>query len=219
LPWRWKIQLASTYNIAENQHKNYSFLIDAEATGQHICFYVERNAKLNVEMLITSTANVHVECILVGEGAEARITGAYMLNASQKTHISTLQHHIALRTSSTLLMKGLLRDSAQAQYHGTVRIEKDAHGSCASQENKNILLSNSARAVSVPSLEVLTHDVQCSHGSAIGRFDDEQLFYAASRGIDEKQAQYLLSTAFLADLFTDEILQKKVSKLIGTCDE
>jgi Fe-S cluster assembly protein SufD len=184
------------------------------ADNQHIRFYVERNAKLVVEMLIASTANVHIECILAGVGAEARITGAYMLDTSHKAQISTLQHHVVPHTSSTLLMKGLLRDSAQAQYHGTVRIEKDAQGSCASQENKNILLSNSARAVSVPSLEVLTHDVQCSHGSAIGRFDDEQLFYAASRGVDEERAQHLLSNAFVADLFTDEMLQKKVSELI-----
>jgi len=184
------------------------------ATDQHICFYVERNAKLVVEILITSAANVQIECTLLGVGAEAHITGAYMLDASQKAQITTLQHHVASHTSSTLLMKGLLRDRAVSQYHGTVRIEKDAQGSCASQENKNILLSNSARAISVPSLEVLTHDVQCSHGSAIGRFDDEQLFYAASRGVDEKKAQHLLSNAFLADLFTDEMLKEKVNEFL-----
>jgi Fe-S cluster assembly protein SufD len=217
LPWRWRTQLANPireYVVGENQHNNYSFLINADATDQYIRFYVERHAKLNVEMLIASTANVHIECILVGEGAEASITGAYMLHTTDKVQVTTLQHHIVPHTQSTLLMKGLLRDSAQVQYHGTVRIEKDAQGSCASQENKNILLSNNARAVSIPSLEVLTHDVQCSHGSAIGRFDDEQLFYAASRGIDEKQAQHLLSNAFLADLFTDQMLKKKVSELI-----
>ena len=100
-------------------------------------------------------------------------------------------------------------------FKGMIRIEKDAQGSCASQENKNILLSNGAHAVSVPSLEVLTHDVQCSHGSAVGRFDDEQLFYAASRGIDEKRTQHLLSNAFLADLYTDEKLKECVKNLIG----
>jgi Fe-S cluster assembly protein SufD len=207
------------YVVGENQHKNYSFLIDLPAValakeGQHIRFYVERNARLVVEILITSAANVHFECILVGVGADAHITGAYMLDALHKAQITTLQHHVVPHTQSRLLMKGLLRDSAQAQYYGTVRIEKDAQGSCASQENKNILLSNNARVVSVPSLEVLTHDVQCSHGSAIGRFDDEQLFYAASRGVDEKSAQYLLSNAFLADLFTDKVLQNKVNELI-----
>jgi Fe-S cluster assembly scaffold protein SufB len=216
LQWKWKIQLANTYNVGENQHKNYSFLIDETAArDQHIRFYVERNAKLVVEILVSSTANVHVECILQSVGAEASIFGAYILDAARKVQITTLQHHVVAHTQSSLIMKGLLRDSAQAQYHGTVRIEKDAQGSCASQENKNILLSNHARAVSVPNLEVLTHDVRCSHGSAVGRFDAEQLFYAASRGVDEKSAQRLLSYAFVADLFTDEMLKNKVKLLVG----
>jgi Fe-S cluster assembly protein SufD len=208
------------YVVSENQHKKYSFLIDLSSEAlakedQHIRFYVERNAQLNVEILIASSINVHIECILLGVGARAHITGAYILDASQKVHITTLQHHVVAHTQSTLIMKGLLRGTAAAQYHGMVRIEKDAQGSCASQENKNILLSNSARAISVPSLEVLTHDVQCSHGSAVGRFDEQQLLYAASRGIDEKRAQHLLSNAFLADLFTDEKLKECVSKLVG----
>jgi hypothetical protein len=167
---KWKIQLGNTiqeYIVGENQHKKYCFLIDLSADAssealakgealakedQHIRFYVERNAQLNVEILIASSINVHIECTLLGVGADARITGAYILDASQKVHITTLQHHVVPHTSSTLVMKGLLRGSAQAQYHGMVRIEKDAQGSCASQENKNILLSNGARAISVQSL-------------------------------------------------------------------
>lgn len=204
------------YIIGENQQQHYSLVIDDTTAGdQHMRFYLERNAGLTVEILIASTTiNVHVECVLGGKNADARIVGAYLIDASHKAQISTLQHHIVPHTRSTLIMKGLLRDNAQSQYHGTVRIEKDARGSCASQENKNMLLSNRARALSVPSLEVLTHDVQCSHGSAIGRFDDEQLFYAASRGIDEKVAQQLLAHAFFADLFTDEMMKKRVINLI-----
>ena len=202
------------YVVVENQHKHYSFLIEASG-DQHIRFYVERDAKLVVEVLIASTTNVHIECILAGVGADASIAGAYMLDAAQKVQVTTVQHHRAAHTQSSLIMKGLLRGSAYAQYHGTVRIEKDAQGSCASQENKNILLSNNARAVSVPNLEVLTHDVRCSHGSAIGRFDEEQLFYAASRGVDEKSAQRLLSNAFMAHIFTDEMLKNKVKLLVG----
>src|SRR5260221_3133238 len=202
------------YVVVENQHKHYSFLIEASG-DQHIRFYVERDAKLVVEVLIAYTTNVHIECILAGVGADASIAGAYMLDAAQKVQVTTVQHHRAAHTQSSLIMKGLLRGSAYAQYHGTVRIEKDAQGSCASQENKNILLSNNARAVSVPNLEVLTHDVRCSHGSAIGRFDDEQLFYAASRGVDEKSAQRLLSNAFMAHIFTDEMLKNKVKLLVG----
>lgn len=216
--------MVNEYRIGENQEKNYSFLIDLSADvssealakeDQHIRFYVERNARLVVEMLMVSTANVHVECILQGEGADARIMGAYILDASHAGKITTVQEHAVANARSTLVMKGVLRDNAQAQYHGTIRVAQQARGTCASQENKNILLSNNARAVSVPSIEVLAHDVQCSHGSAVGRFDEEQLFYAAARGIDEKTAQKLLLQAFFADLFMDRELNEKVQLLIG----
>ncbi|HLW73369.1 MAG TPA: SufD family Fe-S cluster assembly protein [Candidatus Babeliales bacterium] len=201
------------YIIGENQQKNYSFLLDATTTAHdvHIRFYVERNAVLKVEMLIVHTnVNVIINCILRGEGADAHIMGAYIVDAAHKVHINTMQHHTVEHTRSTLMMKGVLRDSAHAHYHGTIRVEKEAQGTYASQENKNIVLSNNARAVSVPSLEVLTHDVHCFHGSAIGRFDEEQLFYAESRGIDEKTAQRLLLNAFFADIFVDEMMKEKV---------
>ena len=122
----------------------------------HIRFYVERNAVLKVEMLIAHTnTNVVIDCVLRGEGADARIMGAYIVDGADRVQINTTQHHIAENTRSTLVMKGVLRDNAHAQYHGTIRVEKEAHGTYASQENKNMVLSNNARAVSVPSLEVL----------------------------------------------------------------
>jgi len=205
------------YTVGENQHKNYSFLIDetTAASNMHIRFYIERNAVVTVEILIATTSvQVHIECVLRGEGADARISGIYIGCATDKINITTLQHHNAPHTRSALIMKGILRDKAYADYHGNVRIEKNARGAYASQENKNIVLSNAARVVSVPSLEVLTHDVHCSHGSAIGRFDEEQLFYAAARGIEEKTAQQLLLKAFCADVFVDESLKERLNNLI-----
>ncbi len=218
--WKWKIQLDSRiyeYIIGENQHQHHSFIIDDTTTGgdQHIRFYVERDAVLLVELFIAGAERkIIIDCILRGEGAEARIMGAYILDSSDKVQIITTQHHVVPHTRSTLMVKGLLCHGAQAEYHGTIRIEKDAHGSYASQENKNILWDGSARVVSVPNLEVLTHDVQCFHGSATGQFDEEQLFYAASRGIDEQRTRRILAQAFFANIFTDEILQQKIHELI-----
>ncbi|HLJ31360.1 MAG TPA: SufD family Fe-S cluster assembly protein [Candidatus Babeliales bacterium] len=205
------------YYVAENQQAHYSFLFDETIahSPKHMRFVVERNAIMNVEILIARTPlNIHIECILQGEGADARIAGIYMGHMADAITITTMQHHKACHTRSNLVMKGILHDTAWAHYQGNVRIEQDAHGTVASQENKNILLSNAARAVSVPSLEVLNHDVQCSHGSAIGKFDEEQILYAAARGIDEKTAQHLLLQAFCADLFTDEKLKKQMSILL-----
>jgi len=203
--------------VAENEQLNYPLLIDGNTSdgAQHYCFYLECNAVLVVELLVMrSDVHLTIECILRGQGADARIIGAYGLHTSNKVQIYTRQHHQAAHTRSTLMMKGVVYDSAQAYYHGTIRVEKDAYGSDASQENKNMLMSNSARAVSEPCLEVLTNDVRCFHGSASGRCDAEQLFYCATRGIDEKKARQLLLRAFFAELFVSETLNDKLSVLI-----
>ena len=67
-------------------------------------------------------------------------------------------------------------------------------------ENKNILLSEKSRVTSIPSLQVLTNEVRCFHASATGKFPQEQLFYAASRGLTQKATQLLLLQAFFADV-------------------
>ena len=205
------------YSVGENQQFNFSLVLDKdnEEQGLHLRFYVAANASLTAEILIAHTSvNVIIDCVLQGAGADAGFRGAYIGSAIDKIHITSSQQHHIPHASSDLVMRGALYDSAQAQYHGTIRVEKGAHGSVASQENKNMLLSNTARALSVPNLEVLTNDVKCFHGSAVGRFDNEQLFYAASRGIDEKTAQRLLLHAFFADLFTSSELNEKLLELI-----
>jgi len=195
------------YIIAENQQQRYTFVFDEKTKGTGVClrFYVEANATFTMHMLIMHTsAQVKIECILRGAGANAQIYGAYMLSGVHAVKIDTVQHHEAAHTSSSLIMKGALRDTSSAHYHGTIRVEKEARGAYASQENKNILLSSTARAVSVPNLEVLNNEVKCFHGSAIGTFDAQQLFYAAARGIDEKTAERILLDAFFADVVEEK---------------
>ena len=201
MQWKWKTQLDNIreYVIAENEQQQFIFRCDHNEAQQDLFlrFYMQAYATLTVQLIIAHvSANVKIECILRGEGAQARIQGAYLLSEHNIVMINTFQHHEVANTSSTVVMKGALRDTASVKYHGTIRVEKEAPGVYACQENKNIVLSNAARAVSVPNLEVLNNDVKCFHGSAIGRFDPEQLFYVACRGIDEKAAEEILLKAF-----------------------
>lgn len=193
-----------TYVVAENSQQCYVFTCTPSSGDKNIIltFIVERNASLRVELLVASTdAVIDITCIMRGESAQAVINGAYVLRDENSLRITTMQHHEAAHTKSTLVMKGIVDDSARAEYSGMIRVEKNARCSVSSQENKNMLLSDKARAISVPKLEVLTHDVHCFHGSAVGRFDADHLFYAASRGIDEKHMQRLLVQAFFSGMF------------------
>jgi Fe-S cluster assembly protein SufD len=84
-----------------------------------------------------------------------------------------------------------------------IRIAPEAGGSEAYQENRNLLLSEDARAESIPELEILTDDVRCSHGATMAPLDEEQLFYIKSRGLPHSQATRLIVYGFL-----DQTLQR-----------
>ncbi len=137
---------------------------------------------------------------LSGSNAELMCSALYALNGTQQVAINTRQIHEGEETKSCCLIKGFVRDRATAAYHGVIRIEETAHKSQASQENATLVLSASAKAVSIPSLEVLTNDVQCSHGTAIGKLYDEHLFYLQSRGLSSAAAQQFMLEGFFAPL-------------------
>src|SRR5215211_4175261 len=94
-----------------------------------------------------------------------------------------------------------MRDTSNAIYTGTVIIEHGAHQCDAYQTNRNILLSDHARAQSVPNLEILTNDpTRCGHAASVGPVSDDELFYLMSRGIPEKEAERLIVFGFFAEV-------------------
>lgn len=146
---------------------------------------------------------VHLSYDVVLQGAHARVSvrGVYAPQGNQQVVIQTHQHHQAPNTESEVLFKGILRDAAQAEYKGMILVDPGANGTNASQQNKNILLSDAARVWSVPGLEVLANDVQCAHGSAIGQVNADHMIYMQSRGLSELSARTLLIKGFVADVF------------------
>jgi Fe-S cluster assembly protein SufD len=112
----------------------------------------------------------------------------------------TMQDHAAPSTTSDLLFKGAVEDVAQSVYSGLIRVRKEAVGTNAFQTNRNLVLSEGARAESVPNLEIETNDVRCSHASAVGPIDDDQRFYLESRGIPPEETERLIVLGFFADI-------------------
>lgn len=148
-----------------------------------------------------SLARSEVETILEGDGSSSEMLGLYFGDAEQHIDHRSIQDHVGSRTSSDLLYKGALRDSSNAIYTGTVIIEHDAHLCDAYQTNRNILLSEQARAHSVPNLEILTNDpTKCGHAASVGPVSDDELFYLMSRGIPEKEAERLIVFGFFAEV-------------------
>jgi Fe-S cluster assembly protein SufD len=82
-----------------------------------------------------------------------------------------------------------------------IRVEKDAQRTDAYQKNDNLVLSGSARADSIPGLEIEANDVRCTHGATAGRVDEDMIFYAEARGIPRETAVRLIVEGFFADVY------------------
>ena len=146
-------------------------------------------------------ARVRTDAKVVGQGASTRQVALYYADETQMHDFRTLQDHVAPRTTSDLLFKGAVQDTARSVYTGLIRIGHEAKGSVAYQTNRNLTLSAGAWAESVPNLEIETNDVKCSHASTVGPIDEEQRFYLESRGIQPDIAERLVVLGFF-----DEVL-------------
>lgn len=164
-------------------------------------FYLGNASNLNATYL--GVGSLYHEHTLVAElyeqNAYAQIQALYRLDGASSFAIRTMQHHTAPHTTSNLELRKIINDTGLCSYHGMICIEKLAAQSDASQNDRTLLLSPTARATSVPAIEVLTHDVQCAHGSALGTFDAEMLWYLQTRGITVAIAEVMIQTAFFAD--------------------
>jgi Fe-S cluster assembly protein SufD len=138
-----------------------------------------------------------VQVVLNGRGSQADLLGIVDIGGRQHVDFETLQEHYADATRSDLVIHDALRDHASANFTGLIRINKSARQTESSQEQKNILLSDSAKADSDPKLEILNNDViRCTHGAAVGPVDSEMVFYLQSRGLDRSTAEQLIVEGF-----------------------
>ena len=95
-----------------------------------------------------------------------------------------------------------------------IRVDKEAQKTDGYQRNDNLMLSDRARCDSIPGLEILADDVRCTHGSTIGRVDDEQIFYARTRGLTRKEAVRMIVAGFFQQVF-DRITIEGVREALG----
>lgn len=142
-----------------------------------------------------------VEVELAGDGSSTELLGVYFGDGEQHIDHRSIQLHRGSRSSSDLLYKGALRDTSSAIYTGTVIIDHGAHQCDAYQTNRNILLSEQAKAMSVPNLEILTNDpTRCGHAASVGPVSEDELFYLQSRGIPRAEAERLIVFGFFAEV-------------------
>ena len=137
---------------------------------------------------------------VAGAGAHVELAGLYLAAGSQASdHWTRVDHAVADGTSHELY-KGVLAGSAHTSFTGSVIVRAGAQRTSAEQQNRNLLLSRKALAESTPQLEIHADDVKCSHGSTVGRIDEDALFFLQSRGIGRDAARVMLTKAFAAEV-------------------
>jgi Fe-S cluster assembly protein SufD len=160
-----------------------------------------------------SLARVSIRTVMEAEGCECVFDGLYMARDRQHVDHHTCIDHRRPRCSSRELYKGVLDGKATGVFNGKVYVRPDAQKSDAQQMNMNLLLSDEATVDTKPQLEIFADDVKCSHGAAIGRLDDDALFYFRSRGIDACMARELLIRGFANQLVARMPLEPVRSQL------
>ncbi|HKF15579.1 MAG TPA: Fe-S cluster assembly protein SufD [Candidatus Dormibacteraeota bacterium] len=145
-------------------------------------------------------AKNRIEAVLTGPGASAELKALFFGSGQQSFDFHTLQQHRVGHTTSDLLFKGALSDQARSVYAGLIRIEPRAARSDAYQANRNLLLSKTAKAHSIPMLEILNNDVRCTHGATIAPVDPAHLFYLQSRGIPAATAERMVVHGFFGQV-------------------
>ena len=161
--------------------------------------------------------DITVTVRLTKEGSSAMIIGLVKGSSGDAITLRTFQYHASRETTSNLLVKSLLKDSASFTYDGAIRVEPKAQKTDAYQRNENLLLSPLAHAESKPKLEILANDVRCTHGATIGSVREDELWYLASRGIDKERATALIAQGFLrsvVDRIADERAKHRVYAFI-----
>ncbi|MDO8496916.1 MAG: SufD family Fe-S cluster assembly protein [bacterium] len=182
--------MATFINLNTDKREHLVF----DTKGEYVVFFHNLSGKFIFEM---KARDVTVD-----------IYGLFTGKNNEEYKIETIQHHKAPFSTSNLFIKGVFDDASKLHYKGLIRIEKEGQNSHAYQKNQNLMLSPNVFVESNPYLEILANEVFCTHGSTTGRLNEEEIFYAKSRGLSRGQAKQLL-----VDGFVNDIMEKIKSKV------
>jgi Fe-S cluster assembly protein SufD len=183
--------------------------------------HVGRDGRLQwtIGALGARLAKVNQHVAMTGPDAEVQVNGVMFTEGRQHLSYNTHQHHRAPYCKSDLLYKSALQDRSRTVWRGMIKVDRNAQRTDAYQRNDNLMLSRDARADSIPGLEIEADDVRCTHGSTSGRVDEQQLFYAMTRGYTRREAVRMIVAGFFQQVFdriTIESVRNALGEAIGT---
>ncbi len=190
--------------------------------GRNVWHFAHHQASLSNDAKLQWTiaalgsrfAQVSQQVDLNGEGSESQVNGVLFTQDRQHLTYNTLQRHRKPHGRSDFLYKAALQDSSRTVWRGMIKVDPGAFKTDGYQRNDNLLLSSTARADSIPGLEIEADDVRCTHGSTSGKVDEELIFYAQSRGFSRNEAVRLIVSGFFQQIL-DRITLPSVRDAMG----
>jgi Fe-S cluster assembly protein SufD len=212
--------------LSVGEGANLTF-VELQSFGDHVWNFtheramVARDGKLD---WIFGAVGTHLtknftELSLTGIGAEGRMSGFYLADGIQHLDHDTQQNHLAPHTTSDLLFKGGLLGRSRSVWQGMIYVAPGAQNTDGYQANRNLILSEKARADSIPGLEILADDVRCTHGATVSQLEEEPVFYLMSRGLPRRQAERLVVDGFFAPIMARVPFERVRARFEGMIEE
>ena len=178
--------------------------VQVQEWGRHVWSFLTERAVLADDATLNSLhvslgskfAKNSIGAHLRGENSLAEMLGIFFADGDQFMDHHTWQLHESPFATSDLEFKGALKGKARSVYSGMIKVEEGAQKTDAYQQNRNLVLSPTARADSIPNLEIAANDVRCTHGATVSQVEEEHLFYLQARGIERSEAQKLIVEGF-----------------------
>jgi Fe-S cluster assembly protein SufD len=200
----------------QNESESAYHVATTQVYQERDSLYDNNTVSLN-GALIRNNLNIRLD----GQNIESHMIGLYMLTGKTLVDNHTIADHQQPNSMSNELYKGIIDGNASGVFNGKIFVRKDAQKTNAYQQNRNVLLSDSASVNTKPQLEIWADDVKCSHGATTGALDESAMFYLRARGIPPKEARALLVHAFAYEIiekieieairtYLDEIVMKRL---------
>lgn len=210
--------MSGQLHISEGQVFRQTVVV-SPGVSEQASITLEKDSKLSLVFVVLPGAggDISLTVDLVGEGAEAEVSGIYICPGEEKVNISLAMNHKVPHCLSRQLFKGIAGGKSRVDFYGKITVAIDAQKTEAYQENHNLLLSEDAKVNTKPQLEIYADDVKCSHGATIGRLNEDEQFYMRSRGISIDDAKVLQMISFLSpvlDSISDDTERESLSSAV-----
>lgn len=165
---------------------------------------LEAESRVSMVTLELSRGNCSSEskAYLRGSGAHYLHSGLFVASGERHSAFDARVEHLEADCTSDVFIKGVAAGQARGRFDGMVYVAPDAQRTMAYQQSRNLILSDTARIITSPQLEIYADDVKCSHGATVGQIDDDSIYYMRQRGLSEQEARKLQLAGFVNDIIS-----------------